>query len=610
MNFRNSSAGFSKLRLSSSLATCSVVIDQRALGVRVLGYGFCGKSSPLPTIARGFASSSFQNVGRGDRSGVRSSRDLPWRGRGGVFHKSNDRRRRPERATAAGPNTGSSSWEESARIFFQKKGQSTSVGMAHNGQTGGDEIVVEDDIDNAEVSIDKGSRVLANGETLPWLASGHKSKTEERDEKATSLKPSISSWEKSATDFLQRSSTVSSDGRVSRSGSVDMVKNRRNDNGSNSGDGNENIVENEEGKEEDEVVDDPRWNNIKNRFRNVLNAKPGSEKPEFRQWNRQENWGRKTWKEATESTIPRMVGEAIYGVGPVLAALSAEKREFYCLYVQEGLDLSRKNKKKDKKRFEKVLMMAEKIGLTKKDVSKHDLNMVSDNRPHQGLVLDASPLEMVGIKELGSFTVEGVDCKSPIWLALDEVMDPQNLGAIIRSAYFFGATGVVLCAKNSAPLSGVVSKASAGSLELIEVRCCKNMMRFLSSSAENGWRVIGGSISSKSIPVNDVTPGAPTILVLGSEGIGLRPLVERSCTELIRIPGSIPVDIAAGTSDGLEPANIDRRSYAGDFRPFTAVDSLNVSVAAGVLLYHLTQKPQKPSSGISSSIDSPATVLE
>ncbi|KAL2455758.1 tRNA/rRNA methyltransferase (SpoU) family protein [Forsythia ovata] len=114
-------------------------------------------------------------------------------------------------------------------------------------------------------------------------------------------------------------------------------------------------------------------------------------------------------------------------------------------------------------------------------------------------------------------------------VALDEVTDPQNLGAIIRSAYFYGASGVVLCAKNSAPLSGVASKASAGSLELMELRSCKNMTQFLTFSAENGWRVLGGSVSARAIPLNEVVPGAPKILVLGSEGTGLRPLVERFC---------------------------------------------------------------------------------
>ncbi|KAI3993376.1 hypothetical protein MKX01_010119 [Papaver californicum] len=211
--------------------------------------------------------------------------------------------------------------------------------------------------------------------------------------------------------------------------------------------------------------------------------------------------------------------------------------------------------------------------------------MIVDNRSHQGLVLDASPLEMVRLRELEPVSVEGE--KAPLWVALDEVTDPQNLGAIIRSSYFFGPEGVVLCAKNSAPLSGVVSKASAGSLELMELRDCKNMMQFLASSADNGWRVLGGSVSSRALPLNEVPVGVPTILVLGSEGTWLRPLVERSCTDLIRIPGNIPDDISPANAEDENIEQVDCASSGEEFRSFLVVESLNVSVVAGVLLHYL-----------------------
>ncbi|XP_059634895.1 uncharacterized protein LOC132277160 [Cornus florida] len=416
------------------------------------------------------------------------------------------------------------------------------------------------------------SSVIRAEKTLPWLAT-NKAKEAKRSEKINTAKTSRSSWEKSAEKFLKSGASTmgSSESRMTENLQKDYVEKY------------EPLEEEEEGEVE---VDDPRWDNIKNRVNKIAYVKRGSDRPEFRKWDKQENWGRKTWKEATESMIPKMTGEGIYGVGPVLAALSAGRRELYALYVQEGLDLSGNNRKrKDKKGFERVLRMAEKIGLSKKEVSKHDLNMIADNRPHQGLVLDASPLEMVGIKELDPVSIEGD--KGPLWVALDEVTDPQNLGAIIRSAYFFGASGVVLCAKNSAPLSGVVSKASAGSLELMELRSCKNMMQFLVSSSGNGWRVLGGSVASRAIPLNQIEPGVPTVLVLGSEGTGLRPLVERSCTQLIRIPGNIPVDLSTGFGD-VETAELDRGCSSDEFRSFLAVESLNVSVAAGVLLHHLT----------------------
>ncbi|KAI3447038.1 hypothetical protein Pfo_003703 [Paulownia fortunei] len=410
-----------------------------------------------------------------------------------------------------------------------------------------------------------------SGNPLPWLAASMERERRKVGKNETS-KGVRSSWEESAEKFLKGgASTV-------EIGETHKFESRRN--GFRNKDNTR--VEDEDEEGEVEVNNDPRWYSIRKRYDNFVEVNPGSDRAEVRRWNKQESWGRKTWKEAKESTLPKIVGEGIYGVGPVLAALSAGRREFYTLYIQEGLDLSINNKKKkDKKGFEKVLKMAEKIGLSKKEVSKHDLNMIVDNRPHQGLVLDASPLEMVGIKELEPVSVEGE--KGPLWLALDEVTDPQNLGAIIRSAYFFGASGVVLCAKNSAPLSGVVSKASAGSLELMELRSCKNMMQFLASSAGNGWRVLGGSVSPRAITLGEIVPGDPTILVLGSEGTGLRPLVERSCTQLIRIPGNLPVDLVMTGDEDVD--NVE--SPCQEFRSFLAVESLNVSVAAGVLLNHL-----------------------
>ncbi|GAV87233.1 SpoU_methylase domain-containing protein/SpoU_sub_bind domain-containing protein, partial [Cephalotus follicularis] len=462
--------------------------------------------------------------------------------------------------------------------------------------------------DSQRVGGGRRSSVVRTGRTLPWLAS-NKVKEAKRLGKVTTNETSSSSWAESAKRLeLDKVSGSSSWGespkivekksmaRAARSTREESVVTNNRDRMLSTGNSwqNDNIErlgsledeKEEDGEEEEGVIDDPRWYKIKNRFEEIVDVKAGYEKPEVRRWNKQETWGKRTWKETTESTVPKMVGEGVYGVGPVLAALSAGRREFYALYVQEGLDLSSNSrKKKDKKGFEKVLKMAEKIGLSIKEASKHDLNMVVDNRPHQGLVLDASPLEMVKIKELNPASVE--EDKGSLWVALDEVMDPQNLGAIIRSAYFFGASGVVLCAKNSAPLSGVVSKASAGSLELMELRYCKNMMQFLTSSAENGWRVIGGSVYSKAVTLNEITPGAPTILVLGSEGTGLRPLVERSCTQLVRIPGNIPLDVTAVGVDDGETTEVNCGCSVKEFRSFLAVESLNVSVAAGVLLHHL-----------------------
>jgi 21S rRNA (GM2251-2'-O)-methyltransferase len=172
-----------------------------------------------------------------------------------------------------------------------------------------------------------------------------------------------------------------------------------------------------------------------------------------------------------------------------------------------------------------------------------------------------------------------------LWLVLDEVVDPQNLGALLRSAYFLGNKnnlGVLVCSKNSAPPTPVVSAASAGALEVLTVHSTNNLPRTLAQAKDDGFRIIGASSSVprgdageedtaapflfdlQDLPAcssSDDDEQKPVLLVLGSEGHGLRTLVAKACTEFVRIP-------AGGETDD-------------------AVDSLNVSVTGGILLWHL-----------------------
>jgi rRNA methylases len=185
-----------------------------------------------------------------------------------------------------------------------------------------------------------------------------------------------------------------------------------------------------------------------------------------------------------------------------------------------------------------------------------------------------------------------------LWLALDEVVDPQNFGALLRSAYFLGGNsmgansnldtqsssiGVLVCSKNSAPPSPVVSAASAGALELCQVHSTSNLPRTLHTAKEDGWRILGAAAMAPSgmldpqtgepvqcLNLRDVKTDEsqpPTILVLGSEGHGLRTLVAKACTGFIRIPKNQAAFLDSGeTSAG--------------------VDSLNVSVTGGIMLWH------------------------
>ena len=173
-------------------------------------------------------------------------------------------------------------------------------------------------------------------------------------------------------------------------------------------------------------------------------------------------------------------GDHLYGISPIRLAVASGRRNITELLIQEGMELS--NKKDEKSAFE-ILKIAKEKGIPIREFPKHDLNMLTENRPHQGFVLRAAPLQFTRLDSLP--TSEKFQCV----LALDEVWDPQNFGALLRTSHFLGVDKVVVCAKNSAPLSPTVSKASSGALEIIEVSSTDNMMRFLDKSMENGWQV-------------------------------------------------------------------------------------------------------------------------
>jgi 21S rRNA (GM2251-2'-O)-methyltransferase len=199
--------------------------------------------------------------------------------------------------------------------------------------------------------------------------------------------------------------------------------------------------------------------------------------------------------------------------------------------------------------------------------------------------LRCGPLEFESISRIPC--PDGSDSSAPnLWLVLDEVVDPQNLGALLRSSFFLGSNrmGVLVCSKNSAPPSPVVSAASAGALELLDVYSTSSLPRTLSTALEDGFRIIGAAsakprgvedddnvqlLDLQDLPVND----QPTLLVLGSEGHGLRTLVAKLCTDFVRIP--------RGNSHGIDHDDEDGGVPDG------AVDSLNVSVTGGILLWHL-----------------------
>lgn len=269
------------------------------------------------------------------------------------------------------------------------------------------------------------------------------------------------------------------------------------------------------------------------------------------------------------------VGDYVYGVAPVLAALKAGRREVSALYLQEGMQLG---KRKDKASILAVKALAQQGGISVVEAPKHDLNLITDNRPHQGLVLDCAALEFEALNSFPEPPPEGREANGavPLWLCLDEVMDPQNFGAALRSAFFLGVSGVLTCHRNSAPLSAVVSKASAGAMELMAVHACKSLPQTVADAKRKGWRVLGAAAEEGAVPCTSLPLDTPTLLVLGNEGYGVRPTVKRLCDATLQIQGNG----CGGGAWGDETSQL--------------VDSLNVSVATGILLHQLINSAPPP----------------
>jgi 23S rRNA (guanosine2251-2'-O)-methyltransferase len=182
------------------------------------------------------------------------------------------------------------------------------------------------------------------------------------------------------------------------------------------------------------------------------------------------------------------------------------------------------------------------------------LSEAAGTRDHQGVVAWAEPFRYADAYELAAG-------EKPLLVCLDQVTDPHNLGAVVRSADGAGATGVILPAHGSARVTPAVSRASAGAVEHLPVAVVPNLARYLTDiKGDDLWTYAADADGSLGMWSADLTGGVA--LVLGAEGKGVRPLVRRTCDAVISIP------------------------LAGK------VGSLNVSVAAAVLLYEARRQRQ------------------
>jgi 23S rRNA (guanosine2251-2'-O)-methyltransferase len=232
-------------------------------------------------------------------------------------------------------------------------------------------------------------------------------------------------------------------------------------------------------------------------------------------------------------------------VGPraVAEALRAHASEIAILYIAE----------EGRRELQELgdAAVAQKIAVETRP--SFELEKLAKGQKHQGAVAIAGSYSYLSLDELLTKLPERA-----LLVALDEITDPHNFGAIVRSAVAFGADGLITLKHRAAPVTPVVVRASAGATEHARIARVANLVQCLDQLAERGFEVLGlaaeGAQDLAALPTSE----AGRVLVIGSEGRGLRRLTREHCTQLVKIPMRGPIA------------------------------SLNASVAAAIALYALT----------------------
>lgn len=234
----------------------------------------------------------------------------------------------------------------------------------------------------------------------------------------------------------------------------------------------------------------------------------------------------------------------IYGINAVLEAIRAGRVREVRVSERAG------------GRAAEVVAAASKAGIALRRVQAHELDRAAKGGVHQGVLAEVEEARDYSVQDL----VQGA-AAVPLLVVLDGIEDPHNVGAILRTVDASGADGVVRQSRHAAPLGGAAAKAAAGAVSHVRIAEVVNVARAIEELKEAGvWTVGLAGDSPKRYDQLDLT--VPTAFVLGAEGTGLRRLVRERCDWLVSIPMS------------------------------GHVQSLNVSVAAGVALFEAVRQRQ------------------
>lgn len=229
----------------------------------------------------------------------------------------------------------------------------------------------------------------------------------------------------------------------------------------------------------------------------------------------------------------------VYGLNPVRELLRGTGAEVSELWLAEGGTRGAA--------FAELERLARGVGAKVRGAPRPKLDRLAGTDRHQGVVAVVADFRYAEVDEL--LEAAQASGRPALLVVLDGVEDPQNLGAIIRSAHALGAHGVIIPKDRAAGVTPAVAKTSAGAVERLPVARVTNVAKAIESLKEEGvWSVALAADGDK--PLAQLDLKGPTALVLGSEGEGIRPLVRRTCDFSARIPMVGNLDSLSASASG------------------------------------------------------------
>ncbi|MFA4875244.1 MAG: 23S rRNA (guanosine(2251)-2'-O)-methyltransferase RlmB [bacterium] len=217
--------------------------------------------------------------------------------------------------------------------------------------------------------------------------------------------------------------------------------------------------------------------------------------------------------------------EIIYGVNPVLEALRSGRRRCHEVILASG---------KKEKLVARVAEEATRNGVQVKQASREEIGRLARTDKHQGVAARVDPFDYASLQGVVEAALR--DERKAFLLILDGITDPQNLGSLIRTAYLLGVHGVILPRDNAASVTPAVVKASAGATEYLPIVQVTNLTNTIRYFKEKGMWVAAAEASGEKTIYQADFKGFNIVVVLGSEGAGVRRLIKENCDYILSIP--------------------------------------------------------------------------